>query len=294
MAHGLDSDLLRSFVAVAECKGFTAAADRIHRTQSAISQQIRRLEQVAGVTLVERSSRKLSLTHEGESFLAYARQILRLHEEAIASINTSAYQRSLRIGMPDDYAEHVLPQMLPRFTTLHPTVRPHIHCAMSTQLLRRMSAGELDLALTIRHSTQSGGELLCRENLVWVAGPNSAPPPDGPVPLALFPEGCAYRARGIHALSTAARDWNLIYTSQSPTGIRIAVEQQGAVTVNARRTTPGQWQWLEAGHGMPALPSAELELHRSPTAPLRPVDDFAELLLDALGADTAPARVDRS
>jgi len=284
MAHGLDSDLLRSFLAVAECKGFTAAAQRVHRTQSAVSQQIRRLESVTGVTLVERSSRRLVLTHEGEAFLAYARRILRLEEEAIASVNTNTYAKSLRIGMPDDYAESVLPQMLPHFTALYPSIRPHIHCAMSTQLIRRMHSGELDIAVNIRHSTRSGGELLCREDLMWVAGQAYAAAADTVVPLALFPEGCAYRARGIHALAQAARDWNLVYTSQSPTGIRIAVEQQGAVTINARRTTPAHWRGLDTADGMPALPSAELELHRSPSAPQRPVADFVELLLETLSA----------
>jgi DNA-binding transcriptional LysR family regulator len=291
MPHGLDDGLLRSFVAVAETGSFTAAAQRVHRSQSAISQQMRRLEEIAGAALLHRDSRQVALSDQGEVFLAYARRLLRLQDEALAAVNDRARPYALRVGMPDDYAEAVLPRILPAFAARHPNVRPHVHCTMSSQLLRRMAAGELDLAITIRHagqgSGQATGETIRQEELAWVAGPDYADAPDAPLPLALFPEGCPYRARGINALLQAGRDWQLIYTTQSPTGIRIAVERQGAVTVNATRTTPANWRVMGPPDGLPELPTVDLELHRAPTAPAQPTEDFVELLTETLAAPAA-------
>jgi DNA-binding transcriptional LysR family regulator len=282
MSSNLDSDSLRTFIAVAECHGFTAAAQRIHRTQSAISQQIRRLEATLGVTLFVRNSRRLTLSREGEAFFAYAQRILSLHEEALAAVSADARPDVLAVGMPDDYAEHVLPDILPRFAANHPEVRPDIHCAMSSELIRLMHTGQLDLALAIRHTARSEGQTLCREPLAWVAGPIASGTDMDPVPLALFPEGCTYRARGLNALLLTGRAWDIVYTSQSPTGIRIAVEQRGVVSILQRRTVPHNWRILGEKDGFPPLPDAELELHRSPTAPIRPASAFADLLAESL------------
>ena len=288
MPHGLDDGLLRSFVAVAETESFTTAATRVHRSQSAISQQMRRLEEIAGATLLHRHSRQVALTAQGEVFLAYARRLLRLQDEALAAVNDQARHYPLRVGAPDDYAEAVLPTILPAFAARHPNVRPHVHCAMSNQLLRRMELGELDLAITIRHGGQASGqaigETICQEELAFVSGPDYAGSTDTPLPLALFPEGCPFRARAANALLQAGRDWHLIYTTQSPTGIRIAVERQGAVTVNALRTTPATWRILGPDEGLPTLPPVDLELHRAPNAPAQPTQDFVDLLIDTLSA----------
>jgi DNA-binding transcriptional LysR family regulator len=159
---------------------------------------------------------------------------------------------------------------------------------MSSQLLRRMALGELDLAITIRHAGQgtgqATGETIGQEALAWVAGPDYRDAADAPLPLALFPEGCPFRTRGVNALMQAGRDWQLIYTTQSPTGIRIAVERQGAVTVNAIRTTPPSWRIMGHADGLPDLPAVDLELHRAPTAPAQPTADFVDLLKETLAA----------
>jgi DNA-binding transcriptional LysR family regulator len=278
MPLGLDDTLLHSFVAVAETGSFTAAAEQVHRSQSAISQQMQRLEGITGTALLLRRPRQVLLTAEGEVFLAYARRLLRLQDEAVAAVGTEHRQQALRIGMPDDYAETLLPRLLSRLSELHPEVRPHVHCALSAQLLRLMDNGELDLAMTIRHAARSQGQTLCREEIAWVAGPGFRDDPDAPLPLALFPEGCPYRARGINALFEAGRDWQLVYTTQSPTGIRIAVERQGAITINASRTTPETWQVLDRQLALPQLPAVDLQLHRAPDAPPKAAASFADLL----------------
>lgn len=150
-AH-LDSKLLLAFVAVAETGGFTAAAHHLHKTQSTVSLRIRTLETRLGVTLFERSSRALSLTADGRTFLVYARRLLQLQHEAISSVSSAARPMALRFGVPEDYVDPWVSTCLQEFGTAYPAVRPHIHCGMSTDLIEQLQAGALDLALTVRHS----------------------------------------------------------------------------------------------------------------------------------------------
>jgi DNA-binding transcriptional LysR family regulator len=282
MLPNLEGEVLRSFVTVAECNGFTAAARRLNKTQSAVSLQIKRLEAMLGVRLFQRTSRRLVLTGEGAAFLIHARRILRQHEEAVAAVNPALAEPVIRVGMPDDYAELFLPRVLHDFETRYPRVRPDIHCDMSWELLRRLDAGDLDLVLAIRHAARSAGRTLCHEDIVWVAADDFANAAMGPVPLVLYPDNCPYRARGIEALSRIGRDWRVVYTSQSPTGIRIAVQARGAVTITSRRTVPANWRILGEDDGFPALPPAELQLHSAPSASYLAAGDFADLLEAAL------------
>lgn len=263
MQANLDTALLRTFVAVAETASFTAAAVRIGRTQSAVSLQIRRLEETLDSRLFERTRRSVALTRAGRDFLPYARRILRLHEEALATVNPALGESSVRVGLPNDYAELFLPSVLRRFDADHPNVRCAIECDMTWELLERLERGELDVVVGIRHAARSTGRTLCLEDIVWVAGPDHDPAARGaaPVPLVLYPATCPYRARGLEALAGSGRAWRVVYTSQSPTGIRIAVEQLGAVTITSRRTVPAGWKILSPEDGFPALPPAELQIY---------------------------------
>lgn len=283
-AINLEDSLLRSFVAVAETGSFTAAAAQIGRSQSAVSLQIRRLEDMLQCSLLTRTRRSVTLTKQGEDFLAYTRRILRLHAEAVGAVNPSLGEVVVRLGMPNDYAELVLPEVLRRFDAHYPEIRCTIECDMTWELLRRMEHGQLDIVLGIRHSTQSTGRTLCQEEIVWVAGPDyDAGGDEAPVPLVLYPETCPYRARGIEALAGSGRDWRIVYTSQSPTGIRIAVEQRGAVTITSRRTVPRHWQVLGPKQGFPALPPADLQLYSAASDTTQSV----QTLLDMLAAEFA-------
>lgn len=284
-AVNLEDSLLRSFVAVAETGSFTAAAAQIGRSQSAVSLQIRRLEEMLQCALLTRSRRAVALTEQGEDFLAYTRRILRLHAEAVGAVNPHLGEAVVRLGMPNDYAELVLPEVLRRFDAHYPQIRCTIECDMTWELLRRLEHGQLDIVLGIRHSTQSSGQTLCQEEIVWVAGPDyeAGDGAEAAVPLVLYPETCPYRARGIEALAGSGRDWRIVYTSQSPTGIRIAVEQRGAVTITSRRTVPRHWQILGPEQGFPALPPADLQLYSAASDTTQSV----QTLLDMLAAEFA-------
>jgi DNA-binding transcriptional LysR family regulator len=266
MTANLETGLLLTFVSVCETGSFTAAASRIGRSQSAVSLQIRRLEDMLGCVLLERTKRSVKITRSGQDFLTYARRILHLHAEAVAAVNPAMGHVTVRIGMPNDYTELYLPRVLNRFEQLFPDIHCNIQCDMTWELLTRMDAGKLDLVVGIRHTTYSSGHTLCIEDIVWVAGPDfdAGAALDRPLPLVLYPETCPYRARGIDALAGSGRQWHIVYTSQSPTGIRIAVEQRGAVSITSRRTVPAHWKILTPRDGFPALPPAELQLFTAP------------------------------
>lgn len=280
MVPNLETTLLRSFVSVAETGSFTAAAATVGRSQSAVSLQIQRLEEMLGCRLLERTKRSVTLTRSGKDFLAYAHRILRLHEEAVAAVNPALGEIVIRVGMPNDYAEMLLPSVLSRFDAQYPEVRCTIECDMTWELLNRLEQGELDLVVGIRHAAHSTGRTLCLEDIVWVAGPDFDPAAwrDRAVPLVLYPETCPYRARGIEALAGSGGAWQIVYTSQSPTGIRIAVEQRGAVTITSRRTVPDHWRILTPEDGFPTLPPAELQLYMAPGSGTHAVARLADLL----------------
>ncbi|MES1935989.1 LysR family transcriptional regulator [Salinisphaera hydrothermalis] len=279
---GLDGDLLAAFVAVAETGGFTAAAQYLHKTQSTISLRIRTLETRLDARLLHRTSRQLSLTADGRRFLVYARRLLQLQREAMSAVGPSAQPTTLRFGLPEDYAETWLPGMLRAFAASHPSVRPHIHCRMSTELVEQLEAGALDLVLTVRHSAASNAQRVATEPLVWAAHRDFELAPNQPVPLAIFPEQCIYRRRALEALTGIDRAWQIDYTSQSPTGLRVAVDQCRAVTITGRRTLPEAWRVLGEDTGLPPLPDAVLEIHRSPSVQHPAFDAFTTLVEQTL------------
>jgi DNA-binding transcriptional LysR family regulator len=250
----------------------------LHRTQSTISLRIRTLEERLETHMFLRNSRRLALSRDGENFLIHARRIIQVQNEAIAALNRCSSDGVIRFGLPEDYAELWLPDLLRKFYALRPGARPHIHCRMSLELLERLQAGELDLALVVRHGSQTSGRHLGREEVVWAAHRDFVLEPGAPVPLALFPETCCYRQRGLEALAALERQYQVVYTSQSPTGIKVAVNHGAAVTIIDRCTLPDNWRVLGVQEGLPALPAADLELHRASVNRDPAVDVLAALI----------------
>lgn len=266
MNASLDTDILTAFISVVEAQGFTKAALRLHRTQSAVSLQIKRLEDIVGTPLLVRTPRAIQLTKAGETFLVYAKRIVHLQEEALLASSDTRGPSIVRLGLPEDYATWLLPPLLREMKHSHPDIQLHITCSMSVEIVEQLEKGELDLTVGIRCTPYSDGRMLCEEDLVWAAGPGFAIAPEETVPLAVFPAGCPFRARGLDALAGIGRPAKIVYTSQNPTGISIAVRESLGVTICSRRTMPADWRVMTASQGFPDLPHAELELHRSPTA----------------------------
>ena len=174
MVATLEPELLRSFVAIAETGSFTAAAHRVHRTQSAVSMQIKRLEEQLGAELFARQGRTVGLTHGGDRLLPHARRILQAHREALAAFDREQLAGAVTLGAPDDYASTFLPRSLARFAESHARVHLEFVCQPSVELVRRLAERTIDLALVTEGSGERGGTLLLRERLVWVTSARTA------------------------------------------------------------------------------------------------------------------------
>lgn len=280
----MDGQLLRAFLSVAETGSFTAAARSLNRTQSAISLQIKRLEEQVGEPLFNRTTRSVELTDSGGVLLPYARQILQLQDQASAAVDAVADCDRLSFGIPDEQALAYLPKVIPAFRRAFPEVQLEVHCDLSTRVIESFEAGELDIALAVRHGPTSTGELLGAEEAVWVAAENFANDGASPLPLALYPEGCVFRAGGLAALTGAGRQWEIVYVSASPTGINLAVQSGMAATVKAARSVPPGCRILDGETGIPRLSTVEVELHRSAAAHSAVANEFVRLLLREIEA----------
>ncbi len=280
--RNLDTDLLRSFVAVVDNRGFTRAADSLGRTQSAVSMQISRLERLLQRRLFERDSRNVALTTDGEVLLGYARRMLRLNDEAVSYFAEPELAGAVRVGAPDDYATYLLPNVLSSFARSHPQVRVEVSCDNGLDLLPSLAEGSLDLALVTRHPTMSGGELLRREPLLWVGSQTHATHEQDPLPLALFPQGCVCRDLALQALESTDRRWRIAYASRSISVLQSAVTDGFAVSAMEAATLPEGVRVLGEKEGLPRLPDVEIALHRAPGELAVPVRRLADHIVDAL------------
>ena len=260
-----DLELLRSFVCVVDAGGFTRAAERVHRTQSTISQQIRKLEESAGQPLLvrSRSGNQIVPTEAGERLLGYARQLLAISAEAHDVLCNAQTQSLVRLGIPEDFAARQLTEMLSGFARSHPGIRLDTVSGMSVDLHLHLDAGELDLAL-VKREPGSGPSLACwPEEVVWVTGLNvdlSGAIETSPVPLVLFPQGCIYRNRVIHALEAAGRRWRVAYGSHSLAGVQAAVSSGLGITILPKNAVLSDHRVLGEDDGFSTPPAAELAL----------------------------------
>ena len=208
----MDIGLLRSFVSVVDAGGFTRAGERVHRTQSTVSQQIKRLEDMVGRPLLERNGKQATLTEEGERLISYARRILALEQEARDVVARPVVDGVVRLGIPEDFAAYRLTELLYDFKRARPTLRLDVRCGLSATLQRALDAGELDLALIKREAGLPGAVATWPERLQWVTSREHPVDLDqDPVPLAVAEQGCLYRNQLIHALDAAGRPWHVAY-----------------------------------------------------------------------------------
>ena len=254
---GIDTELLRTFVAIAEHGGFTRAAEALNRTQSAVSMQMKRLEEdVLQRSLFERDGRQTRLTAEGQVLLGYARRILKLHGEVFNTLRRPHMVGSVRIGTPDDYVMRFLPAILSRFAEAYPLVQVEVHCDTSLNLLAR---NDLD-------------------PFVWMAAEGFCPHDQRPIPLAMFNTTCFCRAWACNALEAAELDYRIAYSSPSLSALFAVVSAGLAVTVQLRSLLTGNLRILDESEGLPALPSASIMLMRNPHSQSPVTEKLAEYI----------------
>jgi DNA-binding transcriptional LysR family regulator len=276
----LDLELLRSFVSVVDAGGFTRAGERVHRTQSTVSQQIKRLEDDIGRPLLNRSGRQVVPTEDGERLLSYARRLLALAEEARDVLARPTNEGAVRLGIPEDFAAYRLTKLLASCSRSRPGLRLDVRADQSVYLRRDLERGELDLALLKRNAGEKGGIAAWPERVHWVT--SKAHPVTQKfesVPLIFFPAGCLYRTRAIHAIESAGRSWHMAYSSSSLSGIQAAVAAGLGLSILPEMAIQADHRRLTAKDGFAPIDKTEVALVASPDASpatLRLADRLAE------------------
>jgi DNA-binding transcriptional LysR family regulator len=276
----LDLELLRSFVSVVDAGGFTRAGERVHRTQSTVSQQIKRLEDDIGQPLLNRNGKDVTPTEVGERLLSYARRLLALAEEARDVVTRPDHEGAVRLGVPEDFAAYRLAKLLASFARSHPALRLDVRADQSAYLKRDLDRGDLDLALFKRDAGGKDGIAVWPERVHWVTSkshPMQAK--TGSVPLIGFPAGCLYRGRAIHALESDGRAWHMAYTSSSLAGIQAAVAAGMGLSILSEMAIQADHRVLTAKDGFSPIDRTEVALVASPDASpatLRLADRLAE------------------
>ncbi|MFY7838108.1 MAG: LysR substrate-binding domain-containing protein [Novosphingobium sp.] len=259
MIQTLDLTLLRSFVTVIETGSVLRAAARVGRSQSAVSMQLQRLEADVGRPLFHREGRTLKPNAAGEELLVHARRLLRLSDEALASLRGPDQAGLVRLGVPEDYAAFLLLPVLERFSQAHPLADIELIFQPSTVLLQQLKAGQIDLALVTRDPDQPFA-VLCHERFIWAAAPDHALWLRDPVPVGLFEAGDIARRYALEALQESGRQFRVVCSSKSQLGL-IAVAQAGLAVVGiVESCLPQGLIRVGQAQGLPDLPPFEISL----------------------------------
>lgn len=263
----LDLDLLRAFAAIADTGSFSRAGERLLRNQSTISLQIRRLETALGRELMWRNARGVRLTPEGETFLAYARRLLDLNDEAVGVVREPHLAGTVRLGTPEDFATHRLPDVLAKFASSHPQVLLEVTCDLTLNLAGAFKEGRFDLVLLKREPGGASGTRVWREPLVWTTSRGIPDLWREVLPLVVSPDPCVYRKRALAALDQAGRAWRVAYSCAALSGTLAAVRAGLGIAVLPREMVPPGFAVID-GAPLPDLHDTEIALlERDPLSP---------------------------
>ena len=283
----MDPDLLQAFLAVADHRSFTRAALALNRTQSAVSMQVKRLEEQLQAELFYRTKANVSLSAAGERLVGYARRIINLSEEAVGRVRERKVEGRVRLGVMDDYGTMLLPPLLASFIANYPLIDVEMETGLTSTMTERLGK-TYNLVVAMHPEGHSEGEYLRREQAVWAASAEHRVEDSDPLPVALYPQGCLFRRWAIEALDKANRPWRLAFISHSLSAVEAIAAQGLAVTVVKSGTFPARLRRVSQRDGLPPLPRAEIRLHRAPK-----LSRAASLLADHLVAALAePARRD--
>jgi DNA-binding transcriptional LysR family regulator len=278
----LDNDLLRVFATVVDHGGFTAAAAVLHRSQAAISLQIKRLEESTRAVLLHQPRQPLRLTDDGKILLDYARRMIALNDEAFSSLSSSRVTGKIRIGSINDYSVNVLPELLAEFCGLYPEAQIELQTGMVSEMERKLGSS-FDLVIGIQRAGGHHADVLSREKVLWVTSAKRTPHLQQPLPLALLPVGTLFRDWAIQALSALGRDFRVAHESANAAAIEAAVVAGLAVSLFKEGTaiSPGL-RVLEVAEGFPTLPMVDVVLMSAPEPLSRAASRLREFLLTRL------------
>ncbi len=278
----LDNDHLRTLIAIAETGSFTRAAEIVHKTQSAVSMQIRRLEERLEREIFVKEGRTAKLTEDGDRLLDYAYRMIRLNDEAVASFRHDKLVGRVKLGVPDDYAERYLPEILARFTASNPGIEVMVVCEPTAALVACLSAGEMDMAI-ITHSERRGvGEIIREEKLLWVTSQRHCTHKQRPLPLALGRDTCIWRQSATSGLDRSGMPFRILYTSWNSAAVGAVVLAGLAVSVLPESAIRTGMRVLTAEEGFPNLPVVKIALLRNPAVRDHVTNALADHIVQSL------------
>ncbi|MGL4319621.1 MAG: LysR family transcriptional regulator [Paracoccaceae bacterium] len=289
MLRNLDLTALRSLLAIAETGGVTRAAAMLNLTQSAVSMQIKRLEDALQVQLLDRSARRVSLTASGEQLRDYARQMLALNDEALARLTHAEFDGSITLGVPHDIVFPVIPSVLRQFAKAYPRMRVQLNASFTTTLLDQFARGECDMILTTQDTLDAGGETLATLPLIWVGAPGGNAWRQRPLPLA-YEHRCVFRQGVQTALERHGVEWRLAVESDSSRAVEASVIADLAVHTLLAGTEPPTLERIVHNGSLPALSEKRVNMYVGPTATRRPHVALTELIRDAFARREASTR----
>ena len=284
MAYALDIDQLRTFVAIAELGSFTRAAEAVSKTQSAVSMQMRRLEERVGRPIFARDGRQSRMTEDGHRLQEYARRMIRLNDETMTAFSDPDLVGRVQLGLPDDYAERLLPRVLVGFAHINPSIEVVVECSGSISVAEKIASGGLDIGLVTSCQDIFGqGEIIRREQLHWVGAADRCLRDDEKLRLALANEACSWRHGAIDALDRIARPYCIAYTSANSTVLSSAARAGLAITIMPESAVGAGLRIFDESDGMPPLPPCDIALLRSDKA-VEPVHDaLCDHIIAAIG-----------
>jgi DNA-binding transcriptional LysR family regulator len=273
----LQIDFLRTFIAVADTKGFTRAGEQVHRSQSAVSMQVKRLEEEVGKPLFERIGKTVKLTGEGKVLIGYARRIVKEHDDAVRALTKPSLKGNIRFGSPEHYTTGVLPKLLARFAASYPDVFVEMRCENSDVIKAAVEKGDLDIGLCTQ--IHEGGQVIHHDPVVWIAAPDFVFQKEKTLPLASFEEDCIFRSWALKALEKAGIGYRIVYVSRSMSGILDAVRAGFAIAPIIQSNVPPDLITLGPEDGLPVLPISDIVLHMMGEPVPETVTCFAEHLI---------------
>ena len=289
MASPLDLDQIRTFLAIADTGSFTRAAEEVHRTQSAVSMQMRRLEERIGKSLFAKDGRINRLTEDGERLLAYARRLVKLSRETLAAFDDSSLEGQIRIGMPDDYADRFLPEIMGRFVRTNPRVELSVICEPTANLTDLIRRGQLDIALVTQCDEARSSEVVRREPLLWVGSTSHMAHEEAILPLAVGRASCAWRRAATEVLTAQGREYKILFTSWSAQVVIAAVLAGLAISVLPECALRPGMRVLGEAEGFVILPDVQIGIMRGHTMRPEIVNAIARHIADSLDNISVPA-----
>lgn len=280
--RNIDTDLLRTFVAIIDQGGFIKAGDALGRSQSAISMQMKKLEEICGCPIFKRDGRKMKMTPNGEKLLGYARRLVIMHDQALDAISESELSGVARLAVMGDYATHILPEILARFVEIYPKIQMEVTTGFTQNLVSQLG-DQFDLVLATQPINTGRGEVLRREKIHWAFSENHDLPEEDTLPLALLLPGNMFRDWAIQALDEAGIRWRILFTSSSIAAVEAVAETGIALTVVKQGTARPGLRILTEKDGLPALPESEIALHTAPGKLPQAAKMLAEHLQNCLG-----------